>query len=101
MSPQPKVAFGAYPVGIRVTSRLHSYLLNQWMDFDRTCTDTLLGGRKKWLDFGDHDLIFWVTPALNFQILTRKSLSAPTFEPNDGFWPNFRYHFIGIIKRID
>ena len=54
------------------------YHLNQWVDFDQTCTDTLLAGGKKWLDFGDLDLIFKVTPALwNFQILTNKSLSAP------------------------
>ena len=31
---------------------------------------------KKWLDFGDLDLIFKVTPAL-CQIFTKKSLSAP------------------------
>ena len=37
-------------------------------------------GLKKWLDFGDLDLIFKVRPALwNFQILTQKSLSAPYF----------------------
>ena len=35
-------------------------------------------GGKKWLDFGDPDLIFKVTPARwNFQILLQKSLSAP------------------------
>ena len=49
--PQPKgrgdVAFGADPVGIHVTSCLQSYLLNQWVDFDQTCTDTLLGGGEK------------------------------------------------------
>ena len=28
------------------------YLLNQCVDFDQTCTDTLLGGRKEVLDFG-------------------------------------------------
>ena len=54
------------------------YLLNEWVDFDQTCTDTLLGGGKKWLDFWDLALVFKVTPALiNFQILTKKSLSAP------------------------
>ena len=45
-------------------------LLNQWVDFDQTSTDTLLGGGggKKWLDFGDFVLIFkgpaLFTPAL-------------------------------------
>ena len=45
-------------------------------------------GRKKWLDFGDLDLIFKVTPALwNFQILTRNLICTLSLEPNDGFWP--------------
>ena len=50
------------------------YLLNQWVDFDQTCTDTLLGGRKEVIRF------WWplVTPVLwYFQILTKTSLSAP------------------------
>ena len=35
-------------------------------------------GGKKWLDFGDLDLIFKVTPGLrNSQILTKKAFSAP------------------------
>ena len=38
------------------------YLLNQFMDFDQTCIDTLLG--KGELEFGDLDLIFKVTLAL-------------------------------------
>ena len=40
------------------------YLLNQLMDFDQTCKDIFLGGGTSWLDFGDLDLIFKVTPAL-------------------------------------
>ena len=40
------------------------YLPNQWVDFDQTCTDTLLGGRKNWLDFGYIHLIVKVTAAL-------------------------------------
>ena len=40
---------------------------------DQTCTDTLLGGRKEVIDFGDLDLIFKVTSAL----FDQKSLSAP------------------------
>ena len=55
---------------------------------------------KKCLDFGDHDLIFKVTPAL-CQSLTKKSLFAHPLEPNDGFWPNFIYCIIGIVKRLD
>ena len=35
------------------------------MDFDQTCIDTLLGGGKSCLDFGDLDLIFKVTAALS------------------------------------
>ena len=32
----------------------------------------------------------------------QKSLSVHyLFEPNDGFWPNFMYFTIGIIKIID
>ena len=27
------------------------YLLNPWMDFDQTCTDTLLGGRNELIRF--------------------------------------------------
>ena len=99
------------------------YLLNQWVDFDQTCTDTLLGGGKKWLDFGDLDLIFKVTPAhWNFQMLTQNlRLSAPYllhqmtnsgqtsyivtlrwFKDLIGFWwtwPNFQgHHTIKIVK---
>ena len=35
------------------------YLLNQWVEFGQTHTDTLLGRGKEmmWLDFGDIDLI--------------------------------------------
>ena len=40
------------------------YLLNQWTDFDKTCTDTLLGGQKELIRFSDHDLIFKVTTTL-------------------------------------
>ena len=57
---------------------------------------------KKWLDFGEVDLIFKDTPALwmsNFyqiQIVCTLSL-----EQNDVFWPNFMYCIIGIVKRFD
>ena len=39
------------------------YLLNQLVDFDQTCIDTLLGEGEEFLDFGDFDLIFKVTLA--------------------------------------
>ena len=55
MSPQPKgrgdIAFGADPVGVGVASWLHFYLLNQWVDFDQTCIDTLLGQGKEVITF--------------------------------------------------
>ena len=40
------------------------------------------------------------------QILTKKKekekiVCALSLEPNGGFWPNFMYCIIGIIKRID
>ena len=46
------IAFSADPVGVgvRLAHCLHS-LLNQWVDFDQTCTDTLLGGRKEVIRF--------------------------------------------------
>ena len=37
--------------------------MNLWMDFDQTCTDTLLGGGTSPLDFADLDLIFKVSAA--------------------------------------
>ena len=40
------------------------YLFNQWMDFDQTGIDTLLGWQKELTDFDDLDLILKVTPAL-------------------------------------
>ena len=43
------IAFGVDPVGVgHLRSFLSAfYLLNQWVDFDQTCTDTLLGGGKE------------------------------------------------------
>ena len=32
------------------------YLLNQLIDFDQTCIDTLLGGGEELIRFGDLDL---------------------------------------------
>ena len=59
---------------------------------------------KKWLDFGDFDLIFKDTPALwmsNFNQKKKKLVCTLSLEPNDVFWPNFMYCIIGIIKMID
>ena len=61
----------------RAEIALHQHLPNQWMDFDQTCTDPLLGGGKKWSDFDDLDLIFKVAPALWIIKCWSKSLSAP------------------------
>ena len=99
MSPQPKgrrghIAFGEDPVDI--AHCLLSYLLNQWVDFDQICTDTLLGGRKEvisfwwpWPHFQDH------TSSLKFS--PKKLVCTLSLEPNDGFWPNFIYCNVGMI----
>ena len=44
-----------------VKSLCAQYLFNQWLKIDRTSTDNHKNGAKKWLDFGDLDLIFKVT----------------------------------------
>ena len=61
---------------------------------------------KKWLDFGDLDLIFKVTSRshqhFECQILTKKSLSAPY--PLNQIMDSGQtlcFECIGIIKRID
>ena len=48
MSPQPK-RDGTYCFwcGSRQRPRSFVSVLNQWVDFDQTCIDTLLGGRKE------------------------------------------------------
>ena len=60
------IAFGVDPVGIPVAHCLHLYLLNQSADFDQTCADTLLGGKKEvirfwwpWPRFQGHSSFFW------------------------------------------
>ena len=47
------------------------------VDFDQTYTETPFGHGKKWLDFGDLDLIFKVTPAIWMSNFDKKSFSAP------------------------
>ena len=37
------------------------YLLNQWMDFDKTCIDTMLDEGVELIRFSDLDIIFKVT----------------------------------------
>ena len=67
------IAFDTDPVG--VASCLHSiYWTNRWI-LTKLAQTHYWEGEKKWLDFGDNDLIFKVTSALsNFD---QKSLSAP------------------------
>ena len=39
--------------------------LNQWVDFDQTCIEALLGEAKRWLYiFGDLDLIYKFIPGM-------------------------------------
>ena len=40
------------------------YLLNEWMDFDQTCTAILLRQRQELIRFCDLDPIFKVTQGL-------------------------------------
>ena len=40
------------------------YLLNQWMDSNQTCIDTLLGKGKRTINFSDLDIMFKVTYTL-------------------------------------
>ena len=42
------IVFGADPVGVRFFFSLH-YLLNQFIDFDQTCKDTLFRGGKEFI----------------------------------------------------
>ena len=70
MSPQSKggrewdIGFDADPVGIRVASCLHFISwTNSWI-FTKLAQTHYWDWDKKWLDFGDLDLIFKVTPAL-------------------------------------
>ena len=44
------IVFGADPVGVRFFFSVH-YLLNQSIDFDQTCKDTLLRGGEELIKF--------------------------------------------------
>ena len=75
------------------------YLLNQWVDFDQTCTDPLLGGRKEgirfwwpWPHFQCH------TSTLKFSNFDQKMLACTlSLEPNDRFWAIFIYCNVGMV----
>ena len=66
------------------------YHLNQSVDFD-----ILLGGGKKWLDFGDLDIIF----KKHFETFEfwPKSLSATYLLNQMTFWPYFTYCNVGMV----
>ena len=98
------------------------YLLNQWVDFDQTCTDTLVEWRKEVIRF------WWLWPRFqghtstlrNFQILTKKAclhslLNQMTDSGQTSYivtlgwfkdlvrfwwpWPNFQgHHTIKTVK---
>ena len=57
---------------------------------------------KKWLDFGDLDLIFKVTPALwNSNFDRKKLVCTLSLEPMAGILPNQHTYIIRTWKRID
>ena len=37
-----QIGFDVDPVSVGIAKYLYSYLLNQWVDFEQTCIDTLL-----------------------------------------------------------
>ena len=50
--PMEYIVFGADPVGPSVSAFFHlHYLLNQLIDFDQTCKDTVLGGGEKLIKY--------------------------------------------------
>ena len=56
---------------------------------------------KKWLDFGDLDLIFKVTPALWMSNFDHKQLVCTlSLESNNEFRPNFIYCNVGMVKEL-
>ena len=109
MSPHPKekgdilllVLFGV-GVRVRVVSCLHSISwTNLWILAKLAQTHYWKGG-KNWLDFDDIDLIFKVTSVLWMSNDDQKQLVCIlSLEQNDGFWPNFTYCIIGMVKRFD
>ena len=68
------------PVGVGILDGhcLHSISWTNWWSSTKLAQTHYWEGGKKWLDFGDIDLIFKVIPALwNFKILTKKACLHP------------------------
>ena len=55
---------------------------------------------QKLLDFGDLDIFTRSHQHFECQILTKKLVCARSLQPNNGFWPNFTYCIIRIIKKM-
>ena len=73
---------------------------NEWILTKLAQTHYWEGG-KKWLDFGDLELIFRVTLALwIIKFWQKRLLCTLSLEPDDGFWPNFIYCNIGVKDLI-
>ena len=96
------VAFGADPILIRIASCLLSIFWTSGGILTKLAQTHYLDEGQKLLDFGDLDLIFKVSRALWMSNFGQKQLVCTlSLEPNDRFWPNFMYCFIGIIKKFD
>ena len=61
---------------VRIASCLHSISCNNGWILTKLAQTRYWDGGKKWWDFGDHDLIFKVTPALWIIKFWQKSLST-------------------------
>ena len=74
-------------VGIRFFISVH-YLLNQWMDFEQTCIDTLLGGGEEMIR------LWWPWPYFQGHRGTLKCpkyfFCASSSKLVDGFWISYR-----------
>ena len=75
------------------------YLLNQWMDFDQTCIETLVGGWNELVRFSDLDLIVKVTAALCE--MSEICFLCIIFDSADGFWPNLHRYIVGRRGKVD
>ena len=75
------------------------YLLNQLVYFDQTCIETPSRHGAKIIRFWWPCHIFKVDQHFECPILTKKLVCTRSFQPNNGFWPNFTYCIIGIIKK--
>ena len=75
------------------------YLLNQLMDLDQTCIDTLLGRREELNNF------WWPWPYFHGDSGTLKcpkyGFRALSLELVDGFWPNLHRYIVGRRGRVD